>query len=132
MFTCYLFLPLPAGFDDFDRITKVPGVYNFMTTVAGEKRSYATLPEDAIDAIRARERSIEGLRKGRIIKSKNGGEFELGQAVSVPVGPFDKLAGKITGVAGKDVEVLLEMEILGRQRITVLDTTLIAAGCSQA
>jgi hypothetical protein len=38
----------------------------------------------------------------------------------------------ITGVAGKDVEVLLEMEILGRSNVTVEDTTLIAAGYSQS
>jgi transcription antitermination factor NusG len=83
-------------------------------------------------AIRARERAIEGLRKGRIIKSTNGGEFEIGQQVAVPVGAFDKLAGKIIGVAGKDVEILLEMEILGRSNVTVEDTTLIAAGFSQS
>jgi len=128
LFTCYAFLPLPTGFDDFDRVLKVPGVFQFMTTVAGDGRRYATLPEEAISAIRTRERAIEGLRKGRIIRSTNGGEFEIGQVVSIPVGPFDKLAGKITGVAGKDVEVLLEMEILGRSNVTVQDTTLMAAG----
>jgi transcription antitermination factor NusG len=136
MFICYAFLQLPSGFGDFDRILKVPGVYQFMTTVAAagsnNKRDFATLPEEAIAAIRARERAIEGLRKGRTIKSTNGGEFEIGQQVAVPVGPFDKLAGKIIGVAGKDVEVLLEMEILGRRNVTVEDSTLIAAGYSQA
>jgi hypothetical protein len=26
MFTCYTFLPLPADFEDFSRVLKVPGV----------------------------------------------------------------------------------------------------------
>jgi hypothetical protein len=34
-------------------------------------------------------------------------------------------------VAGKDIDVLLEMEILGRSDVKIDDTTLIAAGYSQ-
>lgn len=80
---------------------------------------YATLPEEAITAIRKREQGIEAIRQGNIAARVNGNGFEIGQSVDVPIGPFDQLAGKITQVLGKNVEVLLEIEFLGRRAITV-------------
>jgi transcription antitermination factor NusG len=125
MFTCYLFLPVSVGMEPWDRIKAVPGVFD-MVTINGEtegdrrgKRSFATLPDDAIEAIRRREQSIEAIRQGKIAARVSGNTFEVGQNVSVPVGQFDQLAGKISQVLGKNVEVLLEMEFMGRKAITV-------------
>ena len=60
---------------------------------------YATLPEEAITAIRKREQGIEAIRQGNIAARVNGNGFEISQSVDVPpIGPFDQLAGKITQV----------------------------------
>jgi transcription antitermination factor NusG len=125
MFTCYLFLPVPIGAEPWDRIRSVPGVFDLLT-VNGEtevprrgQRIFATLPEEAMTAIRKREQSIEAIRQGKIAARVSGHKFEVGQDVSVPVGQFDRLAGKISQVLGKNVEVLLEMEFMGRKAITV-------------
>jgi transcription antitermination factor NusG len=131
MFPCYAFLPLVSDFDAYDEIKKVPGVFDLMRC-SNDRLKPALLSEAAIWAIRAREAAIEHLRQGRFIKSTNGGVFEIGQSVTVPVGMFGQLAGKITNVAGKNVEVLLEMEILSCKQVTVDDVTLIAGGFSQS
>jgi transcription antitermination factor NusG len=132
MFTCYLFLPVPVGTKPWDRIRAVPGVFDLLTVNAeteGARRGqrvFATLPEDAMAAIRKREQSIEAIRQGKIAERVSGREFEIGQSVSVPVGQFDQLAGKISQVLGKNVEVLLEMEFMGRKSITVSAGKLVA------
>jgi transcription antitermination factor NusG len=131
MFPCYAFLPLVSDFDAYEEIKKVPGVFDLMRC-SSDRLKPALLSETAIAAIRARETAIEHLRQGRFIKSTNGGVFEIGQPVTVPVGMFGQLAGKITNVAGKNVEVLLEMEILSCKQVTVDDVTLIAGGHSQS
>ncbi|WP_424630041.1 hypothetical protein [Bradyrhizobium sp. SYSU BS000235] len=52
--------------------------------------------------------------------------------MSLPIpSAFTTLAGKIGTIAGKNVEVLLEMEFMGRNTITVDDRVLIAAEQSQ-
>ncbi|MEH2476232.1 transcription antitermination factor NusG [Nitrobacteraceae bacterium AZCC 2161] len=125
MFTCYLFLPVLPGIDPWDRIKAVPGVFDVVTINAERegdrrgKRDYATLPNEAVDAIRRRERSIEAIRQGKIATRAKRSIFEIGQNVHIPVGQFDRLAGKISKVLGKNVEVLLEMEFMGRRAFTV-------------
>jgi transcription antitermination factor NusG len=132
MFTCYLFLPVPVGVDPWDRVKAVPGVFDILTINAESegnragRRNYATLPEEAVAAIRRREESIEALRQGKIAARVSGSAFEVGQNVSVPIGRFDRLAGKISQVLGKNVEVLLEMEFMGRKAVTVAAGNLIA------
>ncbi len=129
LFPCYSFLMLPRWC-----IHDVAGrVADFMMTGPAADRRYAVLPPVAIDAIKAREAEIEGLRRGRLLKSANGGVFELGQSVEVPIkSAFTTLAGKITSVEGKNVGVLLEMEMMGRKNIVVEDLTLMSAGKSQS
>jgi len=131
MFPCYSFVALPADFTKFEALMKVPGIFDLMRA-SDDRQKMAILPDAAVAAIRVRESAIERLRQGRFIKSTNGGVFEIGQPVRVPVGMFGQLAGKITNVSGKNVEVLLEMEILSCQQVTVDDTTLIAGGYSQS
>jgi transcription antitermination factor NusG len=133
MFPCYSFVALPSGFEEYEQIKKVPGIFDLMRA-SDDRRRFALLPEAAISAIRARESAIEFLRQGRFIKSANGGVFEIGQSVTVPVkSAFAELAGKITSVSGKNVGVLLEMEMFGCKReVTVDDTMLIAGGYSQS
>jgi transcription antitermination factor NusG len=128
LFPCYAFAPLPKAFEGQDFIKHIPGVFDFMMTGEARSRRFATLSDDAIAAIKEREDEIEGLRKGRLIKTPHGGIFEIGQPVSVPIpSAFTTLAGKIGTITGKNVEVLLEMEFMGRKTITVDDRTLIAA-----
>lgn len=124
MFACYLFVPLSIGQEPYGQIQSIPGVYDFLTVNIEDDdgrhhRRYATLTEDAVSAIRRREESIESLRQAKIAARVKGVSFEIGQAVAVPVGQFDRLAGKISQVLGKNVEVLLEMEFMGRKAITV-------------
>ncbi len=125
MFTCYLFLPIPDGQDLYSHVLAVPGVAGFMKVPGSEdvdrgaQRAYAILGEEAIEAIRKRETHIEGLRQAKIAGRVSGNRFEVGQSVAVPLGRFDQLAGKITQVLGKNVEVLLEMEFMGRKSVTV-------------
>jgi len=125
MFTCYLFLPVVVGKAPYDRIMAVPGVADFMTInceTDGNRfgwRSFAILTDEAVEAIRKRESAIEAKRQAKIALRVNGRAFEIGQNVAVPMGQFDMLAGKITRVLGKNVDVLLEMELLGRKVVTV-------------
>lgn len=133
LFPCYSFLMLPRWCVDqvANRIKAIPGVADFMMTGPPADRRYAILPAAAVDAIKAREAEIEGLRKGRLLRSANGGVFEIGQQVAVPIKTaFTALAGKITSVEGKNVSVLLEMEFLGRDKVVVEDLTLMGAGSS--
>lgn len=126
LFPCYTFLPVSSVVDGFGNVTRIPGVFDFMRV--GDARRFATLSDAAIDAIRERESEIEGVRIGRVIRTPHGGQFEIGQPVSVPIpSAFTILAGKIGTITGKNVEVLLEIEFLGRRSITVDDRTLIAA-----
>lgn len=129
LFPCYAFLPDVSLSEGCRRVTQIPGVFDFMMMGEVGNRRLATLSDEAIDAIRERESELEGLRLGRIIRTPHGGQFEIGQSVSVPIpSAFTTLAGKIGTITGKNVEVLLEMEFMGRRAITVDDRTLIAAG----
>jgi hypothetical protein len=66
-----------------------------------------------------REKQIETLRQARLEKAVRAREFQVGQSVEVAVTQFDRLAGKISSVSGSNVEVLLEMEILGQKIIKI-------------
>lgn len=116
MFTCYFFLPDSPDIETMDQIRAVPGVYDFMS-VNGVP---ATLSTAAILAIRAQEERLEAKRQANLAKSADGYAFEIGQNVTVPVGPFDRLAGTISQISAHNVEVLLEMEILGRNTVNVV------------
>lgn len=124
MFTCYLFLPISEDQNPYSHVLTVPGVADFMKLVSSDQnvhgqRRYAILQQEAIDAIRKREISIEATRQAKIAARVSGKKFEIGQSVAVPMGQFDELAGKISQVQGKNVEVLLEMEFMGRKSVTV-------------
>jgi len=92
MFTCYLFLPVVVGHAPYDRIKAVPGVADFMTINSetdGDRfgrRRFATLTDEAIEAIRKRESAIEAKRQAKIALRVNGRVFEIGQNVAVPMG----------------------------------------------
>jgi transcription antitermination factor NusG len=114
MFTCYFFLP-DSGMELMDQIRAVPGVYDFMSLNGVP----ATLSNAAILAIRAQEERLEAKRQANLANTGGGYAFEVGQNVTVAVGPFDRLAGTISQVSAHNVEVLLEMEILGRNTVSV-------------
>lgn len=127
MFPCYLFLPVAFDRGPYGQILAVPGVADFMTIHAQDeggmsgRRRFATLSDEAINAIKKREAAIEAKRQAKLrakaASAVSGHTFEVGQSVSVKVGPFDELLGKISETSSKNCEVLLEVEFLGRTLI---------------
>ncbi len=108
MFNRYLFASLPIGAESWEQIRAIPGVRDFLQIEGAP----ASLPDAAIDVIRMTEADIELERCRQFSRPPAS---EIGQRVIVPKGPFSELVGRIKSMKGDRAEVLLEMEILGRQ-----------------
>lgn len=113
MFPCYLFVHLPLGPRYWREVRGTRGVHDFLLV---DNDRPALLTEDAVEAIRWKERGLDAKRLQRLsIEGK--GPFEVGERVWVKeMLPFTTLLANVSGYDARGrVEVLLEIEILGRK-----------------
>jgi transcription antitermination factor NusG len=113
MFPCYLFVQLQLSPRAWRQVRAVRGVHDFLMI---DQDRPALLTEEAVEAIRWKERGLDAKRLQRMaIEGK--APFELGERVWVKdMLPFTTLLANVSGFDARGrVEVLLEMEILGRK-----------------
>jgi transcription antitermination factor NusG len=129
MFPCYVFANLPTNHAADGIVRATPGIHGFMMVEAdqaiGERRLYATLPDEAIDMMRFTEAEIE---EDRCRKFNRPPAFIIGQRVAVPKGRWSEFTGKIKSLHGNVADVVLEMAILGRDTVRVEVQNLRQAG----
>jgi transcription antitermination factor NusG len=115
LFPSYLFVAMPIGREDWMGVRGVRGVRSFLQ-IDGQK---AILKPKDVDDIRAAERAIEARRQRRLAKAvtaADGERYEVGQRVTVKIGPFAELLANVEGVDPRGrIQVLLDMAILGRR-----------------
>jgi transcription antitermination factor NusG len=122
MFPCYAFVDLEAGHEDWRAVEAVPGVWRFMTI---EHRP-ASLPQAALEAIRAKEAALEAAHKART-GPKPAYDFAIGQPVLALVGPYADIMAKVERFDDHGRVVLL-MQMLGAaHEVTVERAELVAA-----
>jgi transcription antitermination factor NusG len=121
MFPCYAFVDLEPGQEDWRAVEAVPGVWRFMTI---EHRP-ASLPDAALEAIRAKEAALEAAHKARTAKPVY--DFAIGQPVLALVGPYADMLAKVERF-DEHGRIVVLMNMLGaRREITVQRAELVAA-----
>ena len=87
--------------EPWGHIRAVPGVFDFLS-IQGRP---ASLADDAIAAIEAREQQLEAARQRKLaqLAKRDRPMFVPGQAVSLDLGPFVDIAGKIGKVGERGI-----------------------------
>lgn len=112
MFPSYLLLPMPPDGEAWHQVKITRGVHDFLMI---DGLHPAILPEAMIEAIRQEERRIDNKRQQRLaLEGKS--EWKKGDQVWVDILPFQTVLANIGDIDARGrIEVLLEMELLGRK-----------------
>ena len=102
MFPGYLFVQLPLGNEQWNRVRSVPGIRDFLKTMGRP----VTVPSLAIDKINLK---VEEMK----LPPKERQAFWKGKQVEVMAGPFATFLGPIERMSGND-RVKVMLDIFGR------------------
>lgn len=123
VFPSIIFMPLSVRSGRFDRVKATPGILGFMRGTAG---SYATVDDQAIDAMRFHEISGMDTREIPTGKKTCVVPFKPHQKVTFKEGPFGGLYAKIMAIDPRG-RIRLLLDLFGRETKIEVDADEIAA-----